>query len=104
MAYCQRDRLALPWQRFQSPADDTYGLIRAIGGTAQVPSSSSLTMNPGRTLVDSEAEALTDADIEILVANLRTARLEWASEFGSHWRSQEKLLLTRMPDGSWGHP
>jgi serine/threonine-protein kinase HipA len=51
------------------------------------------------------AESLTDAEIETLVANLRTAPLGVDERVRiSLGGIQEKLLLTRMPDGSWGRP
>jgi serine/threonine-protein kinase HipA len=88
------------------PASDVFGLIGALGrdcaGALVVqpagdpPPAMSSTRN---------AEPLSDDDLGELVANLRSAplgidrgvRLSLAGV-------QEKLLLTRMPDGAWGRP
>ncbi len=53
----------------------------------------------------SSAEPLATEDIELLVQNLRTAPLGIDERVRlSLGGVQEKLLLTRMPDGSWGRP
>jgi serine/threonine-protein kinase HipA len=98
-------RLAVA-SHFNLRADDTYGLIRAIGrdcaGAVVIQPDDEPGPPPSSTL---RAEALTDADIEILVANLRTAPLGVGERVRiSLGGVQEKLLLTRMPDGSWGRP
>ena len=61
---------------FDLLASDTYGLIRAIGrdcaGAVVIQPAGEPPPRPPSTL---RAEALSDADIETLVANLRTAPL-----------------------------
>jgi serine/threonine-protein kinase HipA len=91
---------------FNLRADDTYGLIRAIGrdcaGAIVIQPDDEPGPPPTTTL---RAEALTDVDIEILVANLRTAPLGISERVRISLAGvQEKLLLTRMPDGFWGRP
>jgi serine/threonine-protein kinase HipA len=87
-------------------ADDTFGLIRALGrecaGAIVILPEHEPPPSPPTTLT---ATPLTDAEIERLVANLRSAPLG----FGQGVRLslagvQEKLLLTRLPDGTWGRP
>jgi serine/threonine-protein kinase HipA len=98
-------RLAVADQ-FDCRASDTYGLIGAIGrdcaGAVVIQPADEPAPEPASTL---RAEALTDADIEALVANLRRAPLGVDDRVRvSLGGVQEKLLLTRMPDGSWGRP
>ena len=57
---------------------------------------------PASTLT---AESLTERDISELIANLRTAPLGIDERVRlSLGGVQEKLLLTRLPDGRWGRP
>ena len=87
-------------------ADNTFGLIRALGrecaGAIVILPEGDALPSPPTTLT---AAPLSDAGIGRLVANLRSAPLG----FGARVRLslagvQEKLLLTRLPDGSWGQP
>jgi serine/threonine-protein kinase HipA len=91
---------------FDLRAGDTYGLIRALGRDC----AGALVIQPDDEPAPPQpttrtAEPLTEAAIADLVANLRSAPL------GVHARVRvslagvhEKLLLTRMVDGSWGRP
>ncbi|MGO8862075.1 MAG: HipA domain-containing protein [Acidimicrobiales bacterium] len=92
---------------FYLPSRDTFGLIRAIGrdcaGAIVIqPVEDPPPPSPPTTL---SAEPLTSDDIELLVQNLRTAPLGVDERVRlSLGGVQEKLLLTRMPNGSWGRP
>ncbi|MDQ1455169.1 MAG: serine/threonine-protein kinase HipA, partial [Actinomycetota bacterium] len=87
-------------------ASDTYGLIRALGrdcaGAIVIqPADDPPPVQP-TTLT---AKRLNDAEIGELVANLRSAPLGVGGRVRISLAGvQEKLLLTRMPDGSWGQP
>ncbi len=91
---------------FDLRAGDTYGLIRALGRDC----AGALVIQPDDEPPPPQpttktAEPLTAAAIGDLVANLRSAPLGVDARVrislaGVH----EKLLLTRMPDGSWGRP
>jgi serine/threonine-protein kinase HipA len=88
------------------PASDVFGLLCALGkdcaGALVVQPQDDPTPPSPTTMT---AEPLTDDELAELVANLRSAplgidravRLSLAGV-------QEKLLLTRMPDGGWGRP
>jgi serine/threonine-protein kinase HipA len=87
-------------------ASDTVALIRALGrdcaGAVVIQPAAEAPPPPPSTL---RARRLTDEDVEELVANLRTAPLGIGEKVRvSLGGVQEKLLLTRMPDGSWGSP
>jgi len=86
--------------------DDTYGLIRALGrdcAGALVIQPDDEPAPPRPTTLT--AEPLTDAGIVELVANLRSAPLGAGGRVRISLAGvQEKLLLTRMPDGRWGRP
>jgi serine/threonine-protein kinase HipA len=86
--------------------DDTYGLIRALGQDcvgAVVIQPEDAPPPPTPTTVT--AEPLTDAQIADLVANLRSAPLGIGGRVRISLAGvQEKLLLTRRPDGGWGRP
>lgn len=88
------------------PSDDTYGLIRALGrdcAGAVVIQPADQPAPPQPTTLT--AEPLSDADIAELVANLRRAPLGVGGRVRISLAGvQEKLLLTRMPDGTWGRP
>jgi serine/threonine-protein kinase HipA len=86
--------------------DDTFGLARALGrdcagalviqpdDDAPPPSSTTLT-----------AEPLSADDLARLVGNLRSAPLGIDQRVRISLAGvQEKLLLTQLPDGSWGRP
>jgi serine/threonine-protein kinase HipA len=91
---------------FDLRAGDTYGLIRALGRDC----AGALVIQPDDQPAPPQpttktAEPLTEAAIGDLVANLRSAPLGVGTRVrmslaGVH----EKLLLTRMLDGSWGRP
>ena len=91
---------------FDLRAGDTYGLIRALGRDC----AGALVIQPDDEPAPPQpttqtAEPLTEAAIGDLVANLRSAPLGVDARVrmslaGVH----EKLLLTRMLDGSWGRP
>ncbi len=87
-------------------ASDTVALIRALGrdcaGAVIIQPGADPPPPPPSTL---RATRLTDEDVEELVANLRTAPLGIGERVRvSLGGVQDKLLLTRMPDGSWGSP
>lgn len=87
-------------------ADDTFGLIRALGrecaGALVILPEDGPPPAAATTLT---ATPLSDADLERLVANLRTAPLGLGDRVRLSLAGvQEKLLLTRFPDGSWGQP
>lgn len=91
---------------FNLRASDIFGLIRAVGrdcaGAVVIQPADDPAPPPASTL---SAEALTDDDIARLVANLRTAPLGVDQRVRlSLGGVQEKLLLTRLPDGTWGRP
>jgi len=87
-------------------ADDTYGLIRELGrdcAGAVVIQPADEPAPPTPTTVT--AEALTPDDVASLVSNLRSAPLGAGGRVRISLAGvQEKLLLTRMPDGKWGRP
>jgi serine/threonine-protein kinase HipA len=91
---------------FNLRATDTYGLIRALGrdcagaiivqpsGEPPPPDASTTTADP-----------LNDDALADLVKNLRSAPLGVSDRVRISLAGvQEKLLLTRMPDGRWGRP
>ena len=87
-------------------ASDTYGLIRALGrdcaGALVIQPSDEPAPPPPSTIT---AEPLTDDEIAELVANLRSAPLGVGGRVRVSLAGvQEKLLLTKMPDGGWGRP
>lgn len=86
--------------------DDTYGLIRALGrdcaGALVIQRADAPAPRLPTTLT---AERLDDSEIGELVANLRNAPLGVGGRVRISLAGvQEKLLLTRMPDGTWGRP
>jgi len=87
-------------------ADDTFGLIRALGrdcAGAVVIQPDEEPPPPEPTVTT--AEPLTDMQLAELVANLPSAPLGVAKRVRISLAGvQEKLLLTRLPDGSWGSP
>jgi serine/threonine-protein kinase HipA len=85
---------------------DTYSLIRALGrdcaGALVIQPADEPPPQRPTTLT---AERLKDAEIADLVANLRSAPLGAGGRVRVSLAGvQEKLLLTRMPDGAWGRP
>jgi serine/threonine-protein kinase HipA len=91
---------------FGISADDTYGMIRAVGrdcAGALVIQPDDEPVPPRPTTLT--AEPLTNAEIADLVANLRSAPLGAGGRVRISLAGvQEKLLLTRMPGGRWGRP
>lgn len=93
-------------QDLDLPASDVFGLLAALGkdsaGALVVQPEDAPPPPPPTTLT---AQPLTADDLAELIANLhraplgidRNVRLSLAGV-------QEKLLLTRMPDGTWGRP
>jgi len=86
--------------------DDTFGLIRALGrdcaGAIVIQPVHEPAPPAPSTL---RAEPLDDAGLEKLVANLRSAPLGVSGRVRVSLAGiQEKLLLTRRPDGRWGRP
>lgn len=86
--------------------DDTFGLIRALGrdcaGAIVIQASSDAAPPPASTL---RAEVLSDTALEELIANLRSAPLGVGGRVRVSLAGiQEKILLTRRPDGQWGRP
>jgi serine/threonine-protein kinase HipA len=92
-------------REFNLRASDTYRLIRAIGrdcAGALVIQPADAPRPPASTRT---AEPLTEDGISQLVDNLRTAPLGVDARVRlSLGGVQEKLLLTRLPDGTWGRP
>jgi serine/threonine-protein kinase HipA len=87
-------------------SNDTFGLIRALGldcaGAIVVQPDESPAPRQATTLT---AAPLTDEEIVERVANLRSAPLGVSDRVRISLAGvQEKLLLTRMPDGRWGEP
>jgi serine/threonine-protein kinase HipA len=87
-------------------ADDTYGLVKALGrdcaGAIVIQPMEESTPPPSTTLT---AERLSDEELVELVRNLRSAPLGAGGRVRISLAGvQEKLLLTRMPHGTWGRP
>ncbi len=87
-------------------ADDTYGLIEALGrDCAGAVIVQPLEDPPPPAPTTATAEHLSVGELEELVGNLRSAPLGAGGRVRVSLAGvQEKLLLTRMPDGSWGRP
>jgi serine/threonine-protein kinase HipA len=87
-------------------ANDTFGLARALGrdcAGALVIQPDDEAAPPRPTTLT--AEPLSDDDLLRLVDNLRSAPLGVDRRVRISLAGvQEKLLLTRLPDGSWGRP
>jgi serine/threonine-protein kinase HipA len=85
---------------------DTFGLIGALGRDC----AGALVIQPAGEPPPSRpttrtAEHLTDDELGDLVANLRGAPLGAGGRVRISLAGvQQKLLLTRLPDGSWGRP
>lgn len=91
---------------FDLPANDVFGLLAALGQDCAgalviLPEGEPpLPMPTTRT-----AEPLSADDLGELVANLRSAPLGIDRNVRLSLAGvQEKLLLTRLPDGTWGRP
>jgi serine/threonine-protein kinase HipA len=93
-------------RQFNLRPSDTYGLIRALGrdcaGAVVIQPVDEPAPPPPTTL---SAEPLTDEALAQLVTNLRSAPLGAGGRVRISLAGvQDKLLLTRMPDGRWGRP
>jgi len=91
---------------FDLLASDTFGLLRALGrecaGAIIVQPAGDDPPPEPSTLA---AEPLDEDELEALVANLRNAPLGTSRRVRVSLAGvQEKLVLTRMPDGRWGSP
>ncbi len=88
------------------PERDTYGLIRALGrdcaGAVVIqPMEDSAPPAPTTT----SAEPLSPDEIDVLVRDLKSAPLGVGGRVRISLAGvQAKLVLTHMPDGSWGRP
>ena len=85
---------------------DTYGLIRALGrdcaGAVVIQPADD---PPPPAPTTATAELLSDQEIEALIRDLKSAPLGVGGRVRISLAGvQEKLVLTRMPDGSWGRP
>ena len=91
---------------FNVLSEDTYGLVRALGrdcAGALVIQPDDEPAPPLPTTLT--AARLSDSEIGELIANLRNAPLGVGGRVRISLAGvQEKLLLTRMPDGTWGQP
>ena len=91
---------------FDLPANDVFGLLAALGKDC----AGALVIQPQgdpapSTPTTHTAEPLGADDVAELVANLRSAPLGIGRKVRLSLAGvQEKLLLTRMPDGTWGRP
>lgn len=87
-------------------ADDTYGLIEALGrDCAGAVVIQPLEDSPPSVPTTATAERLAPEEVEALVKDLRSAPLGAGGRVRVSLAGvQEKLLLTRMRDGSWGRP
>ena len=87
-------------------ASDTLGLIRALGqdcaGAVVIQAEGD---SPPQLPTTATAEPLGTEEIESIVRNLRNAPLGAGGRVRVSLAGvQEKLVLTRMPDGGWGRP
>lgn len=91
---------------FHVSESDTYGLIAALGRDC----AGALVIQPTEAPPPARpstmtAERLTDSELEESVRNLRSAPLGVGGRVRiSLAGMQEKLVLTKMRDGSWGRP
>jgi serine/threonine-protein kinase HipA len=88
------------------PPGDTYGLIRALGrdcaGALVIQPADEPAPPPATTTT---AEPLSDDELESLIRDLQSAPLGVGGRVRISLAGvQEKLVLTRMPDGRWGRP
>lgn len=88
------------------PASDVFGLLAALGRDCAGALVIQPQDDPSPPLPSTRtAEPLNDDDLAELVANLRSAPLGIGRKVRLSLAGvQEKLLLTRMPDGTWGRP
>jgi serine/threonine-protein kinase HipA len=87
-------------------ADDTFGLARELGRDCAGALVIQPDGDPAPPLATTfTAERLNEAELTRLVANLRDAPLGVDDRVRISLAGvQEKLLLTRLPDGAWGRP
>jgi serine/threonine-protein kinase HipA len=93
-------------ERLNVLASDTYGLIRALGrdcaGAIVIQPEEEQPPPKARTLT---ADPVGETEIARRLGNLRTSPLGIDARVRlSLAGAQEKLLLTRLPDGTWGVP
>ena len=87
-------------------ATDTFGLIGRLGRDC----AGAIIIQPAREPLKATSNTLTssplsDEEVSIKVANLRNAPLGISNNVRISLAGvQEKLLLTRRPDGAWGDP
>jgi serine/threonine-protein kinase HipA len=86
--------------------DDTYGLIRELGRDCAGAVVIQLVEDPPPPQpTTTTAEPLGAEQLDALVRDLRSAPLGAGGRVRVSLAGvQEKLVLTRMPDGSWGRP
>jgi serine/threonine-protein kinase HipA len=91
---------------FNLPASDVFGLLAALGkDCAGAIVVQPVDDPPPPVPTTRSAEPLSPDDLAELVANLRSAPLGIGRNVRLSLAGvQEKLLLTRMPDGTWGRP
>jgi len=87
-------------------AQDSYGLIRELGRDCAGAVVIQPVDDPApTTATTTTAEAIDETELGELVKNLRSAPLGASGRVRISLAGvQEKLLLTRMPDGNWGRP
>lgn len=87
-------------------ADDTFGLSRELGrDCAGALIIQPLDSPPPPPATTQRAAPIDDTELADLVANLRSAPLGVSERVRLSLAGvQEKLLLTRLPDGTWGRP
>jgi len=92
--------------QFNLVANDTFGLLRELGRDCAgalivLPDQSP----PPSLATTSSAEPLSDGELDELVRGLRSRPLGVGGRVRLSLAGiQDKLLLTKMPDGSWGRP
>jgi serine/threonine-protein kinase HipA len=88
------------------PASDVFGLLATLGKDCAGALIIQPQDDPAPSLQTTRsAERLSPGELAELVANLRSAPLGVGRNVRLSLAGvQEKLLLTRMPDGAWGRP
>lgn len=91
---------------FRLAERDTYGLIRALGRDCAGAVVIQPIEDPApRAPITTTAEPISPNEIDALVRDLKSAPLGAGGRVRISLAGvQEKLVLTRMPDGSWGRP
>ena len=86
--------------------NDTFGLLAALGRDCAGALVIQPADDPPPPIPTTQtAEPLSDSNIAALVSNLRSAPLGAGGRVRISLAGvQDKLLLTRMPDGRWGRP